>query len=160
MNCGSKQLCSRELARAAMALAATALMLSGMTTQAQQPTGAAASASAVGASSAPAGNTEKGKIAFEKYRCFSCHGHSGDGGISPYPTQAGFRGPRPQVTGAHLAGMPLSFQAFTNYVRKPGGRMPAYGNNITDADLADIYAFLKSVPPSPDSKTTPLLNGQ
>ena len=159
MNCGSKQQSSRGFARAAMALAAAALMHSGMTAHAQQP-GATAPASAGGASSVPAGNAEKGKIAFEKYRCFSCHGHSGDGGISPYPTQAGFRGPRPQVTGARLAGMPLSLQAFSNYVRKPGGRMPAFGDNIADADLADIYAFLKSVPPSPDPKSIPLLNGQ
>ena len=113
-------------------------------------------ATGAAASSVTAGDADKGKIAFEKYRCFSCHGHSGDGGISPYPTQAGFRGPRPQVTGAHLAGMPMSFQAFTNYVRKPGGRMPAFGNNITDADLADIYAFLKSQPPPPDPRSIPL----
>ena len=157
MNCGSKQLFSRGFARASMAATVAALMFSAMflaiTLRAQQPTGAAASA-------ASAGNAEKGKMAFQKYGCFSCHGYSGDGGISPYPNQGSFRAPRPQVTGAHLAGMPLSFQAFMNYVRKPGGRMPAFGNNISEPDLADIYAFLKSVPPSPDPKNTPLLNGK
>jgi len=153
MNCGSKQLFSPGLARAGMAATFAALLFSAMTIQAQQPNGTAASG-------APAGNAEKGKAAFRKNGCFACHGDSGEGGISPYPTQAGFRTPRPQVTGAHLAGMPLPFQSFMNYVRKPAGKMPAFGNNISESDLADIYAFLKSVPPSPDPKSTPLLNGQ
>ena len=181
MNCGSKWLLSAGFGRATAAVRAavlfwtilfSAVLFSAMTLHAQQPTGSSpvpsndaaagkpASAAGAAASPAPAGDAEKGKIAFEKYRCFACHGHSGDGGISPYPTQAGFRGPRPQVTGARLAGMPLTIQAFMNYVRKPGGRMPAFGNNITDADLADIYAFLKSQPPSPDPKATPVLNGK
>jgi mono/diheme cytochrome c family protein len=153
MNCGSKQPLSLGFVRASMMATVAALLFSAMTMHAQQPTGAAASG-------APAGNAEKGKMAFQKYGCFACHGYSGNGGISPYPTQAGFRAARPQVTGAHLAGMPLPFQAFMNYVRKPAGRMPAFGNNINESDLTDIYAFLKSVPPSPDPKSTPLLNGQ
>jgi mono/diheme cytochrome c family protein len=151
MNCRYKRLSS----------AALAVILLSVPLHAQEsPASATAPANTAATSSTIAGDAAKGKIAFEKYRCFSCHGHSGDGGISPYPTQAGFRNPRPVVTGAHLAGMPLSLPAFMNYVKKPGGRMPAFGNNITDADLADIYAFLKSVPPSPDPKTTPVLNGQ
>ena len=159
MNSGSKQLFSPGFARASFArtsMVATvaALLFSAMTMHAQQPAGTAAP-------SAPAGNAEKGKMAFRQHGCFACHGYSGDGGISPYPSQAGFRAPRPQVTGARLAGMPLPFPAFMNYVRKPGGRMPAFGsNNISESDLADIYAFLKSVPPSPDPKSIPLLNGQ
>ena len=162
MNCGSKRLLAVAF-KSGMASAGAAVLFSAITLRAQQPAGSSSDASggkqasASGtAAPAPAGDADKGKIAFEKYRCFACHGHSGDGGISPYPTQAGFRGPRPQVTGAHLAGMPLSFPAFANYVRKPGGRMPAFGNNITDTDLADIYAFLKSQPPPPDPKTIPL----
>lgn len=150
---GSKQLYSPRFARAAMAATFAAVIFSAMTMRAQQQTGAAASGT-------PVGNADKGKTTFHKYGCFACHGDSGEGGISPYPTQAGFRTPRPQVTGAHLAGMPLPFQSFMKYVRKPGGRMPAFGNNISESDLADIYAFLKSVPPSPDPKNTPLLNGQ
>ncbi len=136
--------------RASPLVISAALLLFAITLRAQQAT----------PSSAPAGNAQKGKAAFEKHGCFACHGHSGDGGISPYPNQAGFRNPRPQVTGARLAGMPRSFQSFMSYVRKPAGRMPAFGNTISESDLADIYAFLKSVPPSPDPKSIPLLNGQ
>jgi len=36
--------------------------------------------------------------------------------------------------------------------------MPPFGNQVTETELADIYAFLKSVPPPPDPKSIPLLN--
>lgn len=135
-----------RLVRSSLALATAVLLSSALTVHAQQ--GAAA----------PTGNPDNGKKAFKANGCFACHGLSGDGGISPYPTQSSSRQPRPSVTGAHIAGMPLPFQAFVNYVRKPSGRMPAFGTSITDTDLADIYAFLKSMPAPPDPKTTPLLN--
>ena len=115
--------------------------------QAQQPT-----------NPAPPGNVEKGKKAFEKYGCFACHGYSGDGGLSIFHSQGQLRAPRPDVTGARLATNPRPFPSFVSYVRKPGGRMPAYGNRITEAEMADMYAFLKSLPASPDPKSIPLLN--
>ena len=153
MNSGSRKLFSLRLARASMVATVAALLFSAPTMRAQQSSGAAASA-------APAGNVENGKKVFKAHGCFACHGYSGDGSISPYQTQASSRAPRPSVTGARLAGMPLPLPAFMNYVRKPGGRMPAYGNSISESELADIYAYLKSQPPSPDPKSTPLLNGQ
>jgi hypothetical protein len=54
----------------------------------------------------------------------------------------------------------LTQQALINYVRKPARRMPPFRTQaqISDAALADIYAFLKSLPPPPDPKTIPLLN--
>ena len=41
----------------------------------------------------------------------------------------------------------------------PAGVMPRYSteSQIADATLADIYAFLKSIPPPQDPKTIPLL---
>jgi len=89
----------------------------------------------------PAGNIENGKKRFQAHGCVSCHSFSGQGGA-----------------GARLAQNPITFQAFMNYVRKPKGSMPAFGSQVTEAELADIYAFLKSIPPSPDPKTIPLLN--
>jgi mono/diheme cytochrome c family protein len=86
-------------------------------------------------------NIENGKKAFKAHGCVSCHSYSGQGGA-----------------GARLAQNPITFQAFVNYVRRPKGTMPAFGNQVTDTELRDIYAFLKSVPPSPDPKTIPLLN--
>ena len=96
---------------------------------------------------APAGNVAKGKQAFKQFGCYACHGFSGHGGLSPA-----------QRAGPRVATNPRPFPAFVSYVRQPAGRMPAYGNQITDAELADIYAFLKSVPPSPDPKNISLLN--
>jgi len=93
------------------------------------------------AEGSPAGNIGNGKKQFKEHGCTSCHSYSGQGGA-----------------GARLAQNPITFQAFVNYVRKPKGTMPPFGNQVTQTELADIYAFLKSVPPSPDPKTIPLLN--
>ena len=93
------------------------------------------------AEAAPAGNAENGKKQFRTHGCVSCHSYSGQGGA-----------------GARLAQNPITFQAFVNYVRRPKGSMPPFGNQVTETELADIYAFLKSVPPPPDPKSIPLLN--
>jgi ubiquinol-cytochrome c reductase cytochrome c subunit len=45
------------------------------------------------------------------------------------------------------------------YVRAPQGEMPPYtAKVVSDAQLADIYAFLKAVPPPRDVKDIPLLS--
>jgi mono/diheme cytochrome c family protein len=44
-------------------------------------------------------------------------------------------------------------------VRKPTGNMPPYSAKVMpDQELADIYAYLKSIPPSPAAKDIPLLS--
>jgi mono/diheme cytochrome c family protein len=44
-------------------------------------------------------------------------------------------------------------------VRNTNGGMPPYQKAIlSDADLADIYAYLQSLPKAPDPKSIPLLN--
>lgn len=89
-----------------------------------------------------AGNADNGKRSFIVYACSACHGYSGHGGVGP-----------------RLASTSLSMAALTKYVRQPAGVMPRYAteSQITDATLADIYAFLKSIPPPQDPKTIPLL---
>lgn len=89
---------------------------------------------------APAGDIVKGKEAYKKHSCFSCHGFSGNGG-----------------TGPRIAQTPIPFPAFRKYVRRPTKSMPPFGTLVSDAELADIYAFLKSIPPSPSLKDIPLL---
>jgi ubiquinol-cytochrome c reductase cytochrome c subunit len=55
--------------------------------------------------------------------------------------------------------MPLA--GFARYVRKPAGAMPPYSARVvSDAQLADIYAYLKTIPKPPDAKSIPLLNQQ
>ncbi len=81
----------------------------------------------------------------EKYMCYSCHGYSGENG-----------------PGARLVPMKMTQQAFVAYVRNPSqpNRMPAFSAKVvSDAELGDIYAYIKSLPDSsPDPKTLPLLN--
>src|SRR2546427_887468 len=83
----------------------------------------------------PAGNTQNGKKLFTSYGCFECHGHHAEG---------------TSVGGPRLGPNPISFAAFSRYTRQPTGQMPPFTIKVTsDADLADIYAFLQSLPQPP-----------
>jgi len=92
---------------------------------------------------APAGNVENGKKIFSAYGCYQCHGYVGQGGGA----------------GARLNPVPLNWPNFTKYVRHPAGQMPPYtAKVVTDQELADIYAYLQSIPKPPDVKSIPILN--
>ena len=83
-----------------------------------------------------------GKRLFEKDGCYECHG---------YAAQGGRDGPR-------LAATSLSLQALIRYVRRPLGAMPAFTAKVlSDQELTDIYAYLKSFPPAKPAKEIPLL---
>ena len=93
---------------------------------------------------APSGNAQHGKQIFASYGCYQCHGREAQGGPG---------------TGPRLAPNPISFDALSKYVRQPTGQMPPYTRKVvSDQDLADIYAFLRSVPQPPPAKSIPLLN--
>jgi mono/diheme cytochrome c family protein len=94
---------------------------------------------------ASAQSASSGKTLYnDKYMCYTCHGYSGQNG-----------------SGARLVPMKMSQTAFIAYVRNPAqpNRMPSFSAKvITDAQLADVYAYIKSLPDSaPDPKTVPLL---
>lgn len=90
----------------------------------------------------PTTSAERGKKLFTSDGCYECHGRAAQGGIGPR------LGPDP---------LPLAF--IEKYVRHPSGSMPPYtAKTVSDLDLADIYAFLKSLPESPKAKDIPLLN--
>jgi mono/diheme cytochrome c family protein len=81
---------------------------------------------------APAGNIEKGRLGFVKVGCAQCHGREAQG--SP-------------TTGPRLGPNGLGYAAFARYVRAPRLQMPPYTEKIlSDADLADLYAFVQSRP--------------
>ena len=89
-----------------------------------------------------AGSAEKGKAAFVQHGCWQCHGYVGQGGI----------------TGPKLAPNPMPLDAMSVFVRNTRGAMPPYQKAIlSDADLADIHAYLSSLPKPPDAKSIPLL---
>ena len=91
----------------------------------------------------PKGDAANGKKLFVGYGCYQCHGYEGQGSTA---------------TGPRLAPRPIPFAAFSKQLRKPSSEMPPYTAKVaTDAQLADIYAFLQSVPPPKDPDTIPLL---
>ncbi len=98
----------------------------------------------LGQGAALAASAENGKILFtQKHGCYECHGTMGQGGNA----------------GPKLAPDPLPYEALANFVRTTSREMPPYSQKILpDADLADIYAYLQSIPKAPDYKSIPLLN--
>ena len=60
--------------------------------------------------------------------------------------------------GSRLAPDPIPFSAFARYVRAPAGQMPPYtGKVLSDTELADIHAFLESIPQPPAVDSIPAL---
>jgi len=52
----------------------------------------------------------------------------------------------------------LPWVGFQLYVRQPAGQMPRFSRQVlSDAELADIFAFLSSVPQSRSAADIPLL---
>ena len=88
-------------------------------------------------------NVEHGKQVFQKENCYYCHGTVGQGGRD----------------GARIAAIAMNAQAFIRYVRRPAGAMPAFTEKIlSDQDLTDIHAYLKSMPAAKAPKDIPLLD--
>jgi len=105
---------------------------------AQKPPGPASQTAAA----VPSGDAEKGKALFVKNGCYQCHNYEGQGGSA----------------GARLAPNPLPFRGFVDYVRSPRGEMPPYTAKVmSDQDLADVHAFLRSRPRPPAVASIPLL---
>ena len=79
------------------------------------------------------GDAGAGKQAYVDYACYYCHGTVGQGSTA--------------AVGARIARVPRSLDSFSNYVRRPAGRMSSYpASVISDGTLADIYAYLRSLP--------------
>lgn len=105
---------------------------------AQQPSSAPGAAS----TAATTGVAERGKPLFVSYGCYACHGYNGQTG-----------------NGSRLQPSRLTEQQFALYIRAPRTRqMPAYTTKVlTDADAADIFAYVVSLPREPELKNVPLL---
>ena len=96
---------------------------------------------AVSAQTPAAGDAQKGKELYLKYSCYACHGYDGHGGA-----------------GARLVPLAMTVTRFTAYVHNPR-RMPPYTEKVlSDAQLADLFAYIKSLPVSPPADQIPLLS--
>lgn len=89
-----------------------------------------------------AATANEGEAAFMKNGCWQCHGTQGQGGIA----------------GLKLAPNPKPLAYLNAFIRNTVGPMPPYSEKILSAeDLANIHAYLESIPAAPDPKTLPLL---
>jgi len=99
----------------------------------------------IGQSAASAASAEKGKAAYMAAGCWQCHGTQGQGSVAT-------------SGGKVLAPDPMPFEAFTAFVRITNRAMPPYREAVlSNEDLADIYAYLQSIPKPADYKSIPLL---
>ena len=90
----------------------------------------------------PKGDAENGKKIYDAYGCYQCHNYAAHGGGA---------GPR-------LAPGPLPYESFRRYIREPTGQMPPYTTkSLSDQEIADIYAFLRTIPAPPAVDSIPLL---
>ena len=90
-------------------------------------------------------NGARGKQLYMATGCYQCHGTTGEGG--------GGAGPR-------LAPQPIPFEALLLQLRHPRARMPVYTPVVMpDKDVADLYAYLQSVPKGRTADEIALLKG-
>ena len=94
----------------------------------------------------PSGDAIKGKELYLRDGCYECHGRAGQGSV---------------LSGPRVGPDPIPFSAMLNYLRQPRGQMPPYTRKVmSDAELADIYAYLQRLPKPTDAKDIPVLNSQ
>jgi mono/diheme cytochrome c family protein len=92
---------------------------------------------------APQGSVDAGRQVFVKIGCWTCHDTAGQGGSG---------------TGPRIGPTALSFDAFLHELRSPVNQMvPVPASILSDADAADIYAYLQSQKKE-NYKQIPLLN--
>lgn len=74
--------------------------------------------------------------------CYQCHGYAGQGGSA----------------GVALAPETMPLDALTTFIRNSDKIMPPYPASILpDDQVADIHAYLVSIPRPPKSESIPLL---
>jgi mono/diheme cytochrome c family protein len=97
--------------------------------------------------SAQAGNVANGKKIFAAQKCDGCHGPMGEGGAG-------------DVAGPQIGPPRLALPMFVDFVRNPKDPMPSFtAKDVSDAQLADVYAFLKSLAPAQAAPTSTAASG-
>ena len=98
------------------------------------------------AQDAPPGDAGEGKRLYVAVGGFLCHGRAGQGGA--------MNGPAPI-----LAKTEMPFDGFKGQLRQPVNDMPAYSETLmTDKQIADIYAFVQSLPGPRPTKDMTIFN--
>jgi mono/diheme cytochrome c family protein len=98
------------------------------------------------AADGPKGDAANGRALYMTKGCSYCHGTAGQGGGG-------------RTGGLRIANQGIGFPAFLSQLRHPVNEMPPYVESaMPDQQVADIFAFVSSLPPPPDAKSIPLLN--
>ncbi|HEV8014981.1 MAG TPA: cytochrome c [Stellaceae bacterium] len=96
------------------------------------------------AQATPPGDAKVGQQLFLSDGCWECHGTAAQGGA---------------ITGPRLAHTALPFAAVLQQLRVPQNAMPPYEASVLpDSDVANIYAFLESLPAPQTAANIPLLS--
>ncbi len=91
------------------------------------------------ASTALAADATRGHETYVRVGCWQCHGYGGQG--------AG--------TGPRLGPDPLPMEVIRDKIRVPGDRMPPYREAVlSDEEIADIHAYLETLPPPANLEDT------
>ncbi len=96
------------------------------------------------AASSPVPSAARGRQLFLSVGCVHCHGTQGQG------TTAGTR----------IAPDPLPAEGIAAFIRSTNSQMPVYSAKVLgDGDVADIAAFLRTIPPAKSPDRIPALRG-
>ena len=88
------------------------------------------------------GDAAKGRQVYVEKGCAYCHGTVGQGGGG-------------RTGGLRLANMGIAYPAFLNQLRHPVNEMPPYVEQVLpDREVADIFAFIASLPAPPRNLTS------
>ncbi len=86
-----------------------------------------------------------GRTLYVDFGCYQCHGFEGQGSSASPPV------PR-------IAPTLYPFEAFAAFVRTPPRLMPAYSPNVlSNAQLEEIYDYMRSIPEPPPVEDIPAL---
>lgn len=92
---------------------------------------------------APTGDAARGKQIYAADGCYECHGYAGQGA---------------RLTGPPVARTRLPYAGFVRQLRQPADEMPPYTEQVlSDRDIADMFAYLQSLPASPAPKDIAIL---
>jgi ubiquinol-cytochrome c reductase cytochrome c subunit len=90
-----------------------------------------------------AGDRARGRQVFVAVGCYECHGYVGQGSVQ---------------SGPRIAPEPMPVDSLRLLLRQPINVMPAYAESaLSDRDIADIHAYLASIPKPPSYKDIELL---
>jgi mono/diheme cytochrome c family protein len=79
---------------------------------------------------AAAADAARGAEAFQRFGCWTCHGYDGHGAS----------------TGPKIGPDPIPLEAMQAYIRNPNNMPPYTEAVMTDAEIADIHAWLQTRP--------------